>query len=561
MKYFKLTFIIFLIFISVALFSCDNSCKHEFDSTVIDPTCTDDGKMVKVCKICDEVEETVLPASGHTLTSSVTDPTCRLAGYTEYKCDCGYSYKTDIVSAKGHKYAAETTKPTCSDSGYTTYSCKNCASSYVADVTKPLGHKLTYVVTAPSCVYQGYTAYSCSACDYSFKSDYVEPTGHNYLVDSITVTAPTCTEKGFSTYSCSECDYSYDSNFTDPTGHNYIPETLSFVSCTNVGEVKYTCSCGDNYTELITPSGHNFEEKVTNPTVSDMGYTEYTCECGFSYVGNYRFYSEILDNAYAGTDQVFSRGIDISKWNHTQNSDGKYEPIDWVALKEAGVDYVILKIGSTPRNGGADGGLEPTFEMDYEGAKAAGIDVGVYFFTYAKSVIEIKKDAGLLLTWLDGKQFEYPIYLDIEDVPNEDYYPSEIASPILTEMCLTFFSTLQKEGYYTGLYVNNEFLFNILQTDNMIELFEIWYARYPSLDPFDWNAEDSESYVWNTEKYGDHLGMWQYCMTGKLPPIVGDVDFNFAYKEYPTLIKKHGFNGFSANIPDNELEEEPILIE
>ena len=122
-------------------------------------------------------------------------------------------------------------------------------------------------------------------------------------------------------------------------------------------------------------------------------------------------------------------------------------------------------------------------------------------------------------------------------------------------MCLTFFSTLQKEGYYTGLYVNNEFLFNIMQTENMIELFEIWYARYPSDDPLEWNPDDLESRVRDTEKYGEHLGMWQYCQSGSLPPIATVVDFNYAYKDYPTLIKSYGFNGFSLE-DDEKIETE-----
>ena len=287
--------------------------------------------------------------------------------------------------------------------------------------------------------------------------------------------------------------------------------------------------------------------KITNPTVSDMGYTEFSCDCGASYVGNYRFYDEILDNAYAGSSQVVARGIDISEWNHSVNSDGEYEPIDWVALKEAGVDYVILKIGSSLRENGTKGGIEPTFEMDYAGAKAAGIDVGVYFFTYSTSVAQIKADAELLLTYLEGKQFEYPIYLDLEPSKNENYHPENIASPILTEMLLSFFSTLQKEGYYTGLYVNNEFLFNILQTDNIIELFEIWYVRLPISGPYSWDANDSETFVWNTEKYGEHLGMWQYTWEGQIPTINVNVDFNFAYKDYPSIMTANGFNGYKNN--------------
>ena len=339
-------------------------------------------------------------------------------------------------------------------------------------------------------------------------------------------------------------------------GHDFNEELISTVSCTEQGEIRFSCDCGYSYSLIKAPKGHDFEKTVIPPTVSDMGYTEFTCGCGFSYVGNYVFYSEILDNAYAGSEEIVARGIDISKWNHKVDSSGNFIPLDWVSLKEAGVDYVILKIGSTPREDGTLGGLEPTFEMDYEGAKAAGIDVGVYYFTYASSVSEIKKDAEYILGLLKGKHFEYPIYLDLENSPSEGYMPSEIASPILTEMCLTFFSMLQKEGYYTGLYVNNEFLFNILQTENMIDLFEIWYARYPTLDYYEWSANDTETFIWNTQSYGPHLGMWQYSMTGILSPISTDVDFNYAYKDYPALIKLNGFNGYSSgDLPSVDEEE------
>ena len=105
-------------------------------------------------------------------------------------------------------------------------------------------------------------------------------------------------------------------------------------------------------------------------------------------------------------------------------------------------------------------------------------------------------------------------------------------------MCVTFFSILQENGYYTGLYVNHEWLYNILQTEKMLDLFEIWYARYP---------QNVTEYVWDTEKYGEHLGMWQYTDKGSLAAIPEiDIDLNYAYKDYPTLIAKLGLNGLTV---------------
>ena len=551
-KFLSLIFIIFsVIFIFV---SCQKPCEHEYETTSLAQDCEKEVINSKICTKCGETSHTTLPPKGHDFKKDVAPPTCAEAGYTKYTCDCGVSYKSDIKTPTGHDFLSIVTNPACDDIGYTTYVCRTCDYTYIADYVDPLGHSLEAEISEPDCTSYGFTTYICDKCEFTYVTDYLEPKGHSF---DETVTVPTCSDSGFTTYSCENCDYSYVSGFKEPLGHTFSSEIRAVADCTKNGETLYTCDCGYTYSEIDPPLGHKFEKTVISPTVSDMGYTEFSCDCGFNYKGNYRFYSEILDNAYAGNDKVVAHGIDISKWNHTVDSDGNYEPLDWNALKAAGVDYVILKIGSTVRDGGASGGIEPTFQMDYEGAKAAGLDVGVYFFTYSTSVSQIRKDAEYVLEWLEGKQFEYPIYLDLEDSEHDDYFASQIASPILTEMCLTFFSELQKEGYYTGLYVNNEFLFNILQTENMIDLFEIWYARYPSMHSFDWNPDDLESFVWNTEKYGEHLGMWQYCMFGKIPSVTGDVDFNYSYKDYPTLIKENGFNGFDniEDETDNEIND------
>ena len=511
-----------------------------------------------ICQKCGDKFEKVIPPSGHTFKEEKVEASCSTEGYTLYTCHCGYSYKGDIISAKGHDYREIVAAPTCTKGGYTLYVCNACDDAYKDNTLSATGHDLVCEIIKPDCDSQGFATYSCQKCEYSFTADYCAPEGHLFASNVI---APDCENEGYTIYSCKNCEYSFASEFVRPLGHVFDAEVISTVSCTEQGETIYTCACEYSYSEIIPPLGHSFDKNTIQPTVSDMGYTEFTCECGFTYKGNYRFYSDILDDAYADNDKVVARGIDISKWNHTVNSNGEFELIDWLALKEMGVDYVILKIGSTPREDGTLGGLEPTFEMDYEGAKAAGIDVGVYYFTYARSVAEIRRDADTILSWLEGKSFEYPIYLDLEDSPNEDYYPSKIASPILTEMCLTFFSELQKNGYYTGLYVNNEFLFNILQTENMIDLFEIWYARYPSLEVTEWDGEKMNGTNWNTERYGEHLGMWQFSMNGKLDPIKGDVDLNFAYKDYPTLIAQNSFNGLSPSDIDEEETETAIETE
>ena len=495
---------------------------HDFVESKIAADCNKRGYTLHLCKNCQyKYIDSYISVKDHVFSESVIEPDCTSQGYTIFTCECGYAYSGNYVAPTDHTFTQETVLPDCISQGYTLNTC-SCGYEYKSDYTPTTDHIFTEKVISPTCEESGYTQYSC-LCGFSFNSDFTVATGHT--LDKQTI-EPTCVNNGYSIYSC-VCGFTYISDYTIPKGHRYTG-VITKPTCISAGYTTNQCECG--YTlisDYISTPGHQFEKKITMPTVSDMGYTEYFCTvCSFSYKGNYRFYSEILPNgAYSSSSTVIARGIDISKWNHSVNSQYEFMPLDWNAIKDEGVDYVILKAGSTIS------GKESTFDLDYKGAKLAGLDVGVYFYTYATNVEEIKADAKLLLSILDGKQFEYPIYLDLEDDSLRYIEPS-----ILTEMCMVFFTTLQEHGYYTGLYVNHDWLYNILQTEKMLDLFDIWYARYP---------EGVTEYVWDTEEYGEHLGMWQYTSEGRLNAIPGvNVDFNFSYKNYPAIIKELGFNGF-----------------
>lgn len=525
-KFIRLIIVASFLLILITAVSCGKLCFHfDIEATVVPPTCTEEGKTVNKCKNCDYsyITDTVAPL-GHTIVTTVTEPDCTNQGYTDYTCHCGYSYVSDYIKPLGHSFTDTKVEVKCDAEGYTVHDCDRCDYTYNDSYIAAKGHNIEKAVTAAKCDTEGYTTYSCE-CGYTYKADFTAALGHTLKEE---VTDPTCVEEGYTTYSC-ECGYTYKAVFTQPKGHKYTSK-ITEATCGEAGYTTHTCECGHVFkSDIISALGHNFERKITMPTVSDMGYTEFTCKkCDFRYVGAYRFYSEILPNgAYSGNKTVVAKGIDISKHNHKLSSQGTYEPIDWEAVKAEGVDYVILKAGSSNL------GEDPTFEADYLGAKSAGLDVGVYFYTYAKNVSQIRSDAELLVSILDGKQFEYPIYLDLEDQSLRDIEPS-----ILTEMCMSFFSILQSNGYYTGLYVNHEWLYNILQTEKMLDLFEIWYARYPL------NTTD---HIWDVAKYGEHLGMWQYTDSGSLIAIPDkNIDFNFAYKDYPALIAKLELNGLKT---------------
>ena len=392
-------------------------------------------------------------------------------------------YRSGFTKCTHKIFSKEVTSPTCTSQGSTLYVCDKCSYSYTADTIPPTGHILEFITVPPSCRAEGYTLYYCK-CGYSFSSDRTPPTDHLLKCSAV---LPNCSEQGYVEYSCSVCDYSYKSNFTEPLGHSFSAERFL-------------------------------------PTATTAGYTKYTCQCSYSYLGDYVYYSDILESAYTQNTSVLHKGIDVSRWNHQIDpATGAYLPLDWSLIKSEGFDFVIIKAGSTKS------GMEPTFESDYNGAQAAGLEIGAYFYTYSTTLEGILKDAEMLLLWLEGKQFEYPIYLDLED-PSL----SGLGKNHLSNMCVGFLEVLQRNGYYAGLYTNHTWLTTILDTARIVTLFDIWYARYPG----------TTVPTWNEEKYGKQLGMWQYTQSGSINGLDGSFDFNYVYKDYSETMKKWALNGY-----------------
>lgn len=537
----KIKFTLLLVLALVCCFAfsaCDNSteaptetptepqCRHpNIMSTSIEPTCDREGYALHECTACDYSYKTnVVAPIGHTYKETVTSPTCETQGYTTYTCECGFTYKSDIIPPLGHTYTDTVTPPTCTAEGYTTYTC-SCGDTYVSNHVIPLAHTYIQTTVAPTCTENGYTENICE-CGDTYLSDFVSFTGHTYTP---TVTAPTCEEGGYTTYTC-ECGDSYVSDRVAPLGHifkaNITPPT-----CTEAGYTDYVCACESTYrSDIVEPLGHTFEKKVTFPTISKMGYTDYSCFCGYAYTGDYLFYQDTVTTVIEGDSSVIlSRGIDVSIWQH-QNVDGVYLPLDWNAIKAEGVEFAILRASYSTRKCGV-------FEMNYADAKAAGMPVGAYCYTTATTVEGIKEEAYALLEFLSGKQFEYPIYFDLEDPAQK-----ELGQETLMQMCITFYEILQSHGYYVALYTNNNWLQNILNTEFVYNNFDIWYARYKNYDEVIWGeAEDRE---WNIS-YAPSTGMWQYTSSGVLSSIPGvHVDLNYCYKDYPTIIKELGLNGY-----------------
>jgi len=194
-------------------------------------------------------------------------------------------------------------------------------------------------------------------------------------------------------------------------------------------------------------------------------------------------------------------GIDVSKWNGN---------IDWEAVSNSGVSYVIIRCGY---RGSSQGKLieDPKFAANIQGATAAGLKVGVYFFTQAVDEVEAVEEASMVLEQIKGYKISYPVFLDVEPSGGR---ADSIDRATRTAVCRAFCETIQGAGYTAGIYANKTWLTGKLNAGEL-SAYKIWLAQYAA----------SPTY---TGKYD----LWQYKSTGSVSGIKGKVDMNLSYLGY-----------------------------
>lgn len=213
------------------------------------------------------------------------------------------------------------------------------------------------------------------------------------------------------------------------------------------------------------------------------------------------------------------KGIDVS---YCQNK------IDWDAAKASGlVDFAILRAGY----GKEANQVDTQFNRNYAACKRLGIPVGVYWYSYATTAAEAEQEAKVCLQTIQGKQFEYPVAFDIEEARS---------LPQADALCTAFCSALEKQGYYAAIYTFKSALENNIRAA-IKSRYDIFLSHIG---------------VQQTD-YAGPYGLWQYSWTGRIPGISGDVDLDYAYKDYPAIIKAAGLNGFTKTTQPNEPEPEP----
>ena len=197
-----------------------------------------------------------------------------------------------------------------------------------------------------------------------------------------------------------------------------------------------------------------------------------------------------------------SMGIDVSKWNGS---------IDWNAVKNSGVSYVIIRCGY---RGSSTGALieDPKFKSNIKGAKAAGLKVGAYFFSQAVNEVEAVEEASMAVNLVSGYGLNYPIFLDVESSGGRG---DGIDRETRTAVCKAFCATVQNSGYSAGVYANKTWFTEKINTSSLTG-YKIWLAQYASAPTYTATRYD----------------MWQYSSKGKVSGISGNVDMNISYMNY-----------------------------
>ena len=210
------------------------------------------------------------------------------------------------------------------------------------------------------------------------------------------------------------------------------------------------------------------------------------------------------------------KGIDVS------SHQGK---IDWSKVASSGIEFAIIRAGY----GKYESQVDVMFQKNAEGALAAGIHVGAYWFSYALNVEDAKLEAQRFADVLEPykKKFDFPVYFDYE-YDSETYSQKNGVTPtqeLREALAKAFCDEIQSRGWRAGVYTNNDYLRNRWRLEALDE-WEIWLADYTG-------APDVE------------CGMQQTSSTGKVTGISGNVDMDTSFVDYPSLIKNDGWNGWT----------------
>lgn len=209
---------------------------------------------------------------------------------------------------------------------------------------------------------------------------------------------------------------------------------------------------------------------------------------------SYTYFEDVVKNYKNENTKI---GIDVSSWQGD---------IDFEKLKNAGVEFIIIRVGGT-RGTNGEYFVDQKFIQNIKGANEYGMDAGIYFYSYANSLKHARKDAKWLLKQIKGYDINLPIAFDWEEWSSFNDYNLSFFG--LTSMAEEFLNVIEEAGYQGMLYSSKSYLENIWLPTK----YDIWLAHY---------TEETN--------YQGNYKFWQICDNGKVEGVEGTVDINIMIK-------------------------------
>ena len=264
-------------------------------------------------------------------------------------------------------------------------------------------------------------------------------------------------------------------NYTTSTLKVGQSEAIKVTYNNNAYSFKNKWTSSNTYVATVNSDGKIYAKSLGSTTISYRTYNNKTASFKLTVSGS------------------AVKCLDISTWQGY---------VDFNKVKSAGYNYVILRAGFGRENSQKDN----TFDRNYANAKASGLKVGVYWFSYSTSPSDAYREANACLYCLNGKQLDMPVYYDLE------YQPAmSMSNSNYTQMALNFCSTIKKAGYKSGVYSSASVYGYLLNRQTLINNgVSIWNAQ--------WSSYCSVP-----------CDIWQYSEKGQVNGISASVDMNYIY--------------------------------
>ncbi len=240
--------------------------------------------------------------------------------------------------------------------------------------------------------------------------------------------------------------------------------------------------------------------------------------------------------------KIVAYGCDLSYWNVSGDT-LDYSLVDFEKMVADGCEFAILRIGYEASATGVNT-IDKAFVTFYNNARAAGMQLGVYFYSLATTYDGAVDDAEWVISIIEqyDMYFEYPIYYDVEDSAQV-----ALGSTAMETLCSGWCDTLEANGYFPAIYGGGSQVIDKL-SDDFKASYDVWYPRVLSATASG-SQYDPTAYDWSS-----YCSMWQYAWYQYEYDGIGldMLDVNVAYKDYPTIMSTYGYNNVAKDSQDLE---------